>query len=159
MADLQLEVPERIEHAFDDALAPGGLLVGKQEEQVDVGAERHGPAPIAADGADGDALGGRRVVGLVVMLHRRDEERLDDRVHDLRQALGRGEARARAGEHVADAVAPGGERGCELCRQRGLELISPLRRQREDHLGGPRDEMIDVEAGALRHVPFRFWRA
>ena len=48
VADLEAEIPEQIEHVFGDALAPGGLLVGKQEQQVDVGARREQPASIAA---------------------------------------------------------------------------------------------------------------
>src|SRR5262249_50630041 len=36
MADLEGEIPEQIEHVFGDALAPGGLLVGQQKQEIDV---------------------------------------------------------------------------------------------------------------------------
>ena len=65
MADLQAEVPQQIEHVLDDALAPGGLLVGQQEQEIDVGAGREQAAAVAAVGDDGHALGGGRVLGAV----------------------------------------------------------------------------------------------
>ena len=36
VTDLKAEIPEQIEHVFGDALPPGGLLVGKQEQKIDV---------------------------------------------------------------------------------------------------------------------------
>ena len=49
VADLQPQVPQAVEHALDQALAPGGLLVGGEEQQVDVGEGRHLGAAVAAD--------------------------------------------------------------------------------------------------------------
>ena len=43
------QVPQHVEDVFDDALAPGRLLVGKEEQQIDVGARRQRAAAIAAD--------------------------------------------------------------------------------------------------------------
>ena len=37
VADLQPQVPEHVEDVFGHALRPGGLLPGKQEQEVDVG--------------------------------------------------------------------------------------------------------------------------
>ena len=37
MADLQAEVPQQVEHELDDLLAARRLLVGPQEQQIDVG--------------------------------------------------------------------------------------------------------------------------
>src|SRR3990170_7034647 len=45
MADLKAEIPQNIEHVLGDALAPGGLLVRKQKEEVDVGSRREKPTP------------------------------------------------------------------------------------------------------------------
>ena len=56
VADLELQVPEHVEHRLDDALAPGGLLVGKQEQEVDVRSRRQRAAAVAAGGDDGEAL-------------------------------------------------------------------------------------------------------
>ncbi len=47
--DLEAEIPQRIEHRLGDALAPGGLLIGKQKQEIDVGARRQQAAAIAAD--------------------------------------------------------------------------------------------------------------
>ena len=58
VADLEAEIPEQIEHVFGDALAPGGLLVGKQEQEIDVGAWRQHAAAVASLGDDGHVLGG-----------------------------------------------------------------------------------------------------
>ena len=59
MADLQPQVPQHVEDILDDLFRPRGLLVGQQEQQVDVGIRAQlGPA-VAADGEDrqGVALG------------------------------------------------------------------------------------------------------
>ena len=55
--DLEPRVPQRIEQELDDALAPAGLLVGQEEQEVDIGARRQRAAAIAADRDDGDAFG------------------------------------------------------------------------------------------------------
>ena len=57
VADLQSHVPQAIENGFGDLLAPGGLLVGQDEQQIDVGFRRHQAAAIAAGGDHGHALG------------------------------------------------------------------------------------------------------
>ena len=74
VADLQPQVPEAVEHALDQALAPGGLLVGGEEQQVDVGEGRHLGAAVAADRERADPLGGGRV-GQRVQPARREVER------------------------------------------------------------------------------------
>ena len=65
VADLEAEIPQQIEHVFGDALAPGGLLVGQQKQEIDVGARREQAAAVAALGHDRHALGGRRIVGRI----------------------------------------------------------------------------------------------
>ena len=57
VADLQPHVPQAIENGLGDLLAPGGLLVGQDEQQIDVGFRRHQPAAIAAGGDHRHALG------------------------------------------------------------------------------------------------------
>ena len=56
VADLEAQVPQRIEHVLDDALGVGRLLVGPQEQQIEVGEGRQRAAPVAADGHQGQAL-------------------------------------------------------------------------------------------------------
>ena len=63
--DLEAEIPEQIEHVFGDALAPGGLLIGKQEQEIDVRARRQHAAAVAALGDDRHVLGGGRVLGAI----------------------------------------------------------------------------------------------
>ena len=43
--DLEAEVPQHVEHVFGDALAPRRLLVGQQEQDIDVGAGASSPRP------------------------------------------------------------------------------------------------------------------
>ena len=57
VADLQSHVPQAIQDRFGDLLAPGGLLVGQDEQQIDVGFRRHQAAAIAAGGDHRHALG------------------------------------------------------------------------------------------------------
>ena len=56
LADLEAQVPEAVEHALDQALPPGGLLVGGDEEEVDVGEGRHLRPAVAADRQHRDPL-------------------------------------------------------------------------------------------------------
>ena len=57
MADLEPHVPKGIQDRLGDGFAPGRLLVGKQEQEIDVGARRQHAAAIAAGGDDRHALG------------------------------------------------------------------------------------------------------
>ena len=59
--DLEAQIPQHVEHVLGDALAPRRLLVGKQEQQIDVGSGRQQPAPVAPGGDDRHALGVRRI--------------------------------------------------------------------------------------------------
>ena len=49
VADLQAEVPQQVEHELDDLLAARRLLVGPQEQQIDVRQRRQLAAAVAAD--------------------------------------------------------------------------------------------------------------
>ena len=49
MADLEPQIPQDVEHRFDDALGPGGDLVGREKQQVDIRKRRHLAPAIAAD--------------------------------------------------------------------------------------------------------------
>ena len=57
VAHLEPEVPQQIEHVFDDAFTPGRLPVRQQEKQIDVGVGSEQPPPIAAGCNDGHVLG------------------------------------------------------------------------------------------------------
>ena len=89
MADLQPEVPERVEHRFDDLLAPAGLLAGHDEADVDVGMRRHLAAAIAADREQQQPLAGGRVGARVEPLDGEGEQRLQHRVGQVGAGVGR----------------------------------------------------------------------
>ena len=80
VADLQPHVPQAIENGFGDLLAPGGLLVGKDEEQIDVGFRRHQTAAIAAGRHHRHALGAGGNRRMIEMTRRRLEQDADDLV-------------------------------------------------------------------------------
>jgi hypothetical protein len=52
-----LEIPEQVEHAFDEGLLDGLRLVGEKKQEVDVGEGVHLASAIAALSADGEASG------------------------------------------------------------------------------------------------------
>ena len=88
MPDLEAEIPEQIEHVFGDALAPGGLLVGKQEQEIDIRPRRQHAAPIAPLRHDGHALGGGGDLGGIDMVGDEVVGEPDERVLKGAQALG-----------------------------------------------------------------------
>ena len=114
VADLEPHVPQAIEDRLGDRFAPGGLLVGQQEEQIDVGARRQHAAAVAAGGDDRHVLGFRRILRGIEMLGRELEQQADDLVLHEAQPLG-----AAPPVPVLDQQALGG--GASL-DQRALEL-------------------------------------
>ena len=88
VADLQAHVPQAIEQRLGDRLAPGGLLVGQQEQQIDVGARRQQAAAVAAGRHDGHAFGLRRHLRRIERLADELEQDADDLVLHLAQPLG-----------------------------------------------------------------------
>ncbi len=52
VTDLQPHVPEAIKDRFRDLLTPRGLLVGQDEQQIDIGFRRHQSAAVTARGND-----------------------------------------------------------------------------------------------------------
>ena len=61
MADLQLEIPQDIKQRFNQAFGPGGRLVGREEQQIDIGMRGHFAAPIATHRNHGDVFSGGRI--------------------------------------------------------------------------------------------------
>ena len=93
VADLESHVPQAIEDRLGDRLAPGGLLVGQQEQQIDVGARRQQAAAVAAGRDDRHALGFRRVLRRIEVLGDELEQHADDLVLHEAQPLGAAPAR------------------------------------------------------------------
>ena len=88
VADLQSEIPQAIEDRLGDRLAPRGLLVGQQEQQIDVGAGRQQAAAVAAGRHDRHALGLGRIFRRIEMRGDELEQHADDLVHHEAQPLG-----------------------------------------------------------------------
>ena len=91
VADLELQVPEHVEHRLDDALPPGGLLVGKQKQEVDVRSRRKRSAAVAARGDEGEAFLRGRVDGRVELPDDGVVDQPDDAVHQVGEAVRAGE--------------------------------------------------------------------
>ncbi len=83
--DLQPQVPQHVEHKLDDAFAPGRLLGGAHEQQIDVGAGGQLAAAVSARRHDGDVFGCGGIFGWIETLDGEVVEYLDGGVLDLRQ--------------------------------------------------------------------------
>ena len=88
VADFEPHVPQAIEQRFGDRLAPGGLFVGQQKQQIDVGARRQQAAAIAAGRDHGHALGFRAHLRRIEHRGGEFEQQADDLVLHLAQPLG-----------------------------------------------------------------------
>ncbi len=130
MADFESHVPQAVEDDLGDLLAPGGLLVGKQEQKIDVRARRHQAAAVAAGRHDRHPFAFRGALRRIKLGHR---EGVD---HPNEVILHPGEPRCTAAalaflqqqrfglrgtfcEHCLEALSNGGpflalDGGCEL---------------------------------------------
>ena len=88
VADLQSHVPEAIQDGLGDLLAPGGLLVGQDEQQIDIGFRRHQSAAVTAGGDHGHALGAGRDRRVIEMARGGGKQDADDLVLDETQPFG-----------------------------------------------------------------------
>ena len=120
MADLLAEVPQHIKDVFGDLLAPGGLLVGQDEQQIDVRARRQRGAAIAADRGQRHRFGLGRVGVRIDILGGEQMDGADDLVFGLAQIAGAAPARAACASSSASALA----RAC------GQRLPWPCQQQR-----------------------------
>ena len=141
MADLQAHVPQAIQNGFRDLLAPGGLLVGQDEQQIDVGFRRHQPAAIAAGGDDGHALGAGGDRRAIEMTGGGGVEDADDFVLNETQPFGAAAAVAILQQHLLRHRAGLDHFGLEQLRHRGTKNVlaaGMLFRERIDRGGNPR---------------------
>ena len=120
MADLQLDVPQDIQHRLDDAFGPAGDFPRRQEQKVHVGKGRHlGPA-IAADGQNRDALGLGRVGLGVQQVARHRQRHRNQPVGQRRLRRNQRPCRARAGgKGRGQQVIGAGFRGREVAHRDG----------------------------------------
>ncbi len=115
MADLEPHVPQAIEDRLGDRFAPGGLLVGQQEQEIDVGAGRQDAAAVAAGGDDRHAFGLGRILRRIEVLLGEFEQDADDLVLHLAQPLGAAPAAPVRQQQLLGLGAP--------ARQRCLEML------------------------------------
>ncbi len=123
VADLQAHVPQAIEDGFGHLLAPGGLLVGQDEQQIDVGFRRHQPAAIAAGGDHRHALGAGRDRRAVQMLGRGRIEDADDLVLHHAEPFGAAPAVTVLQEQRLRGGAGRCQFGLQELRHRGAEHV------------------------------------
>ena len=150
VADLQLQVPQHVEHRLDDALAPGGLLVGQEEQEIDVGARCERAAAVAAGRDDGELLGRGGIVGRVEVPHDAVVQGAHDAVHERRRAGARRRSRRpRAG--APPRLRRGPRRGCGAARAQAAHASSSGRsslRRRGVRQGSRAAAAIDPGCGA-----------
>ena len=138
VADLQPHVPQQVEHELDDLLAARRLLVGPQEEKIDVGKRRQLAAAVAAGRHDAQPLGGAGIGGAIDALVGEVEDHPDELVH---QERGRGQhhvavvpERPRLLEAAADLRPARGQGVAQQRQHRGTRRLA-ARRQVLDQMG------------------------
>ena len=88
MPDLEAHVPQAIEQHFGDRLAPGGLLVRQEEQEIDVRTRRQQAAAVAAGRDHGHALSLRTDLQRVKFTGGELEKDADDLVLHAAEPLG-----------------------------------------------------------------------
>ena len=146
VADLQPQVPQQVEHVLHHALAPRRLLVGQQEQQIDVGEGREQAAAVAAGGDDGHVLGIGGVGGAVDVGDRVVVDEADQLVLERGQAFGAAPAVAVGGELPLRLDARGAQQLLELVEhgRPGLLRLPLLGREQPHQLAA---DLAGVEIG------------
>ena len=154
VADLQSHVPQAIQNGFRDLLAPGGLLVGQDEQQIDVGFRRHQAAAIAAGGDHRHALGAGGDMRAIEMPGRGGVEDADDFVLHEAQPLGAAAAVTVLQQHGLRGGARRDHLGLQQLRQRRAKHVLAAGMffgERIDRGGDPRgiETIIRLRSGPL----------
>ena len=127
VTDLEAEIPQAIEDRLGDRLAPRGLLVGQQEQQIDVGARRHQAAAVAAGRDDRHALGFGRILRRIEMTADELEQDADDvvlhRGTAARRSAGPGGPAAAGCSASARPAASAFFSGCVTARRSSCSLL------------------------------------
>jgi hypothetical protein len=121
VADFEPHVPEAIENALGDRLAPSGLLVGEQKQQIDVGARREQAAAVTAGRHHRHALRIRRR-GRAIEPHREVVENTDDLILHGAKPLRAGAAMPVGKERFFRRLAALRQHGLKALRHRGAQL-------------------------------------
>ena len=146
VADLQPQVPQQVEHELDDLLAARRLLVGPQEQQIDVGQRRQLAAAVAAGRHHAQPLGGAGIGGGIDALVGEIEDHADQLVHQERGG----------GQHLVAVVAqrPGLlEAAADLGPADGQRLAQQGEHGRTRRLGAGRQVLDQGGQGVLQRAP------
>jgi hypothetical protein len=151
VADLQPQIPEAIQDCLGDRFAPGGLLVGQDEQQIDVGAGCQQAAPIAAGGDDRHTLFFGAVLRGIEVLLRELEQHADDLVVHEAQAFRAAAAVPVAEQHLLGLGAPFHERGFQALDDRAaqLALVTAVALAHPVEIGGKR-RRVEQRGGPAR---------
>ncbi len=162
VADLQSHVPQTIQDGLGDLLAPGGLLVGQDEQEIDVGFRRHQAAAIAAGGDHRHALGARGNRRAIEMARGGGEQDADDLVLDEAQPFGAAPPVPILQQYGLRRGARGNQFGLQQFRHGGAKNIfaaGEFLGERVDRGGNPRgiETFVGVRPGlcdnAIHHLP------
>jgi hypothetical protein len=138
VADFEPEVPQGVEHVLDHLLHVGRLLVGPQEQEIDVGEGRERAAPVAAHRHQRQPLALRRVAGAEHVHGGEVVEGGDHLVGDARQEPG-----------GLDAAGPGLQPllGDHPAAERPRRRSPPARRRTAASAASPRRRRIRGGSG------------
>jgi hypothetical protein len=118
--DLQPHVPQAVKDRFRDRFAPGSLLVGKDKQQIDVGARRQQAAAIAAGRDHRHPFGLRRIVGRVEVFAGKLEQDADNLVLHCTKPLGAAAALALLEQELLGLLAPARQFALHVLGDRAL---------------------------------------
>jgi hypothetical protein len=152
MADFQSHVPQAIEQRLGDLLAPGGLLVRQQEQQIDVGAGREQAAAIAAGRDHRHVFGFRRHLRRIKFGTGEVEQDADDLVLHSAQPLGAAPPVAVLEQQIGGMRARGRERRFQPQRHRGAQfaLAPGMGLRQRLKIGGERFRIDQIAGQAVR---------
>ena len=145
MADLQAEVPQQVEHELHDLLAARRLLVGPQEQQIDVRQRRQLAAAVAAGRHHAQPLGRAGIGGGIDALVGEIEDHADQLVHQERGG----------GQHLVAVVAQRAgllEAAADLGPAAGQRLAQQGEHGRARRLGAGRQVLDQRGQGVLQRT-------
>ena len=122
VADLQPRIPQGIKNRFRNQLAPGGLFVRKQKQEIDVGAGRLQAAAVAAGRDDGHAFAFRWIVRRILVA-RKFVQDADDLVFHPAKALGAAAAVTVVQQQLLGLGATFGKRRLQALRQHRTQFL------------------------------------
>ena len=123
-----MQVPQDVEHGFDQGFSFGGAFPRRHEQQIDIGMRRHLTAPVSADRHHRQTLGIGAGRDLVEVLVRDPKRQLDDGIGQKGiRSRGAPGGQGRGIESGGDLLSPGGERLTQAGHRRSPDRARALR--------------------------------